>query len=166
MKVLICLAATALLVLPVQAGVQVDHEPGVDFSGLRTFAWKSGTVAARPEVQRWIVDSVERELTARGIRKVTDRRADLYVVTHAYAQMDNRMRGNYLHVDVLDVGIITADVVGTTTGTLLVDLLHGDSDQPVWRGMATEVMGVPDTEKIRKKVEKVVKKMFKKFPRE
>jgi hypothetical protein len=164
MKVTLSLAMAAFLVMSASAGVKVDHEAGVDFDGYHTFAWRSGTEAARPQVQQWIVSAVDRELKARGMRKVSDRRADLYVVTHAYAEMGSQVRGGYLHLDVYDVGLITSEVVDTSRGLLMVDLIDGESERPVWRGLATEVMGNPSQEKLRKKVDKVVRKMFKGLP--
>ena len=164
MKITLSLVVAAMLVLPAVAEIQVDHEPGVDFKRYHTYAWNAGTEAGRPQVQQWVVNAVERELKAAGLRKVMDRRADLYVVTHAYANMETRIRGNYVHLDVYDVGIITSDVIATTTGVLLVDLIDGESERPVWRGMANEVMGLPSMDKVRKKIDKVTKKMFKEFP--
>jgi hypothetical protein len=164
MRIGFVLGMVAILALPASAAVNVDHEDGVEFASYRTYAWRAGTEAARPQVQQWIVSAVERELKARGLRKVLDRRADLYVVTHAFAEMNARTRANYVHLDVYDVGVITSDVVLATRGTLMIDLLDGDSQRPVWRGMASEVMGDPAPEKLRKKIDKVTRKMFKSFP--
>jgi len=164
MKIALSLVAVTMLVLPAVAEIKVDHEPDVDFESYKTYAWKPGTEAGRPQVQQWVVSAVERELKAAGLRKVQDRRADLYVVTHAYANMDTRAHGGYVHLDRYDVGVITSDVIATTTGVLVVDLIDGESERPVWRGMATEVMGLPEMEKVHKKVDKLTRKMFKSFP--
>lgn len=164
MKVALSVVMAAFMVSSVSGAVKVDHEAGVDFTGYRTYAWRPGTEAARPQVQQWIVAAVERELNSRGLRKVVDRRADVYVLTHAFAEMDSQVRGNYLHLDTYDVGIITSDVVATTKGVLMIDLVDGESERPVWRGMASEVMGLPSLGKIHKKIDKVVKRMFKSFP--
>jgi hypothetical protein len=164
MKVVLVLGMLALSALPMSAAVTVDQVEGIDFTGYRTYAWRSGTEAARPQVQAWIVSAVERELKAKGLRRVSDRRADVYVVTHAYAEMGSQVRGNYVHLDVYDVGVITSEVVGTTKGVLMIDLIDGESERPVWRGLASEVMGDPSLEKVHKKIDKFVKKMFKSFP--
>jgi len=164
MRIALSLAIMTLLAFPAIAGVKVDHVTDADFESYRTYAWKPGTEAARPEVQQWVVQAVERELEARGMRKVVDRRADLYVVTYAYAEMDSRVRANYVHLDVYDVGVITSDVVLTTKGVLAIDLVDGESGRPVWRGVASEVMADPSLKKVRKKIDKVTRKMFKNFP--
>lgn len=90
MRVAIVVLALAFLTLPATAGVEVEYENGADFSGFKTYAWQKGTEAARPKVQQWIVQAVERELKARGLRKVVDRKADVYVVTHAVAMLSWR----------------------------------------------------------------------------
>jgi hypothetical protein len=69
-----------------------------------------------------------------------------------------------VHLDVYDGGLITSDVVATTKGVLMVDLIDGESERPVWRGLASEVMGDPSPEKLHKKIDKITKKMFKDFP--
>ena len=165
MRIICGFAALALLVVPLSAGVQVDHEPDIDFKSFHTYTWKpGGTEAARPEIQAAIVRAIERELNARGLRKVVNRRADLYIVTQAYAELDSQVRANYMHSQRYDVGVITQYMIMTTRGVLVVDLLDGDSERPLWRGMASEVMSDPDIKKILKKVDKVTRKMFKDFP--
>jgi hypothetical protein len=153
-----------LLTLPAAAEIKVDHEEGVDFGGYKTYAWQPGTDAAREPVQRAIVKAVDRQLKAAGLRPVRDRRADLHVTTHAYAKMDSSIRSNYVNLPTYDVGILSAEYITTTTGVLMVDLVDGATEQPVWRGMATEVMSDPDEAKLLKKVDKVTRKMFKRFP--
>ncbi len=166
MRFLVFLAALAWMALPAAgAEVQVAHEDGVDFSGFRTYAWQKGTNAARPEVQEWIVNAVERELDGLGLRKVENRRADVYVVTHAIAELKSWTKGQRVQMDIYDVGYLTWDTVVTAKGTLTVDLVEGDSQRPVWRGVAVEVMGGdPKPEKLRKLIDKVTRKMFKQYP--
>ena len=163
-RITLLLALATLSAPPTPAEIKVDHEADVDFDSYRTYAWRPGTEAGRPQVQQWVVGAVERELKAKGLRKVVDRRADVYVTTHTYATMDQQIRSNYVHLDAYDVGVLTAEAIATTTGVLVVDLVDGASERPVWRGMATEVMGLPSMDKVRKKVDKVVRKMFKGYP--
>ena len=68
-----------------------------------------------------------------------------------------------LHVPPAEAQAI-ANILKGNGLVLMVDLLDGDSERPVWRGLASEVMGLPDLEKVRKKVDKVTRKMFKSFP--
>jgi len=164
MRVSVVLATIALLALPLGAEVKVDYEIGVDFESYRTYAWQSGTDAGQPQVQQWIYSAVERELGAAGLRKVSAREADLYVVTNVFTEMDAHASGGYVYVQQFDVGVLTSDVVIQTRGFLAIDLIDGKSERPVWRAVASEVMGLPSLTKLRKKVDKVTKKMFKSFP--
>ena len=166
MKSFFLLLMTVLLSLPASAGVQVDQDPQANFDNYRTFAWRGGTEAGRPEVQRMIVNAVERELTKLGFRRVegAGAEADLYVTTTAMANIDSHLGGSAFNSDYYAIGLISAQVVATTRGSLMVDLLDGESGLPVWRGLASETMSLPDQEKLRKKINKVVGKMFKKYP--
>jgi hypothetical protein len=164
MRFVLLLAIAVLPAFPANADVKVDHEADADFESYHTYAWRPGTEAARPEAQKLVVEAVERELEARGMRKVSDGKADFYVVTHAFAEMGSQVRANYVHMDVYDVGVITADVVDTSKGVLMIDLIDGESERPVWRAVASEVMGDPSAKKVRKTIDKVTRKMFKDFP--
>jgi len=84
-------ALLGLLAAPASAAaVQTDYEAGLDLSPYATYAWKTDSIVAPgdAEVQAWIVAAVERELGARGLRRV-DASPDLWVVTYDLArQMD------------------------------------------------------------------------------
>lgn len=164
MKLVFSFAVVAFLVFPASAGVTVDHEAGIDFSSYRTYAWRPGTEAARPDVQGWVVKAVERELEARGMTKVSDGPADLYVVTHTSAEHDISATNNYVYLPTYDVGVLASHTNLTTYGTLIVDLLDGNSERAVWRGLASDVLGELTPSQVRKKVDKVTRKMFKNFP--
>ena len=164
MKLVFSLAVAAFLVFPVSADVKVDYESEIDFVAYRTYAWRSGTEAATPDVQIWVVKAVERELEARGLTKVSDGPADLYVVTHVTAEHDISSSNAYVYMPVYDVGVIASSTNLTTHGTLIVDLLDGESERAVWRGLASAVLIDLTPSKVRKKVDKVTRKMFKDFP--
>ena len=166
MKSIVLMTTLLLLILPASAGVQVDQDPQATFDNYHTYAWRSGTDAGRAKVQEYIVSAVERELAALGFRKVegAGAEADLYVTTTAMANIDSHLGGSAFNSDYYAIGLISAQVVATTHGSLMVDLLDGESGLPVWRGLASETMSLPDQEKLRKKINKVVGKMFKKYP--
>jgi hypothetical protein len=153
-----------LLVLPVFADVKTGHDEKVDFGSYRTYSWREGTPAVNPEVQEWIVGAIDRELQAKGLSRVDDK-ADIHVSTVAYGELDIAMRGNYVRLNRYDTyGVITSHVVDQTIGNLIVDLIDPASDEPVWRGVAQEEFNSTKIHKAQKKIEKIVKKMFKDFP--
>ena len=156
---LVLLASSALL-----AGVETGHDETADFSKYRTYAWRKGTPAALPEVQEWVVTAVDRELQGKGLHKV-EGEADVYVSTVAYGQMDLAMRNNFVSLDRWDGwGISTSYAVDTTVGHLMVDLLDGETDEPVWRAIAEEKVQASKIPKLEGKINKIVKKMFKDYP--
>ena len=164
MRFLAALAVLAIVAMPSAAGVEVDYEIGVDFDGYETYAWQPGEEAGNPEVQRWILKAVERELASAGLKKVDPGNADLIVITQAGSTMDASASGGYVRVDQYDVGVLTQGVVVETRGYLAVDLIDARTERGVWRGLASEVMGLPSLDKLKKKVDKVTRKMFKNFP--
>ena len=85
MRIAVCALITASLATAAFAAkVSVEYDPTLDFKDYRTYQWKAGTPAKRPTAEDAIFNSVQRELTARGLARV-DERPDLYVVTHALA---------------------------------------------------------------------------------
>jgi hypothetical protein len=164
MRALTLFAVLALIAVPAGADVKVDYEIGVDFEKYETYAWQTGEVAGNPQVQQHILIAVERELAAAGLQKVEPGRADLFVITNAGSTMDAAASGGYVRVDRYDVGVLTQGYVVETQGYLSIDLIDAKSDRGVWRGLASEVMGLPSVEKLKKKIDKVTRKMFKSFP--
>ena len=158
------LFALVCLALPAGAGVKVDYEVGIDFESYRTYAWQAGTEAGQPQIQQAIYRAVEQELGAAGLRKVSVGEADLFVVTHAFSEMNAHASGGYVYAQRWGIGILTTDVVVDTKGYLVVDLIDSQSEKAVWSAKATEVMGLPDLTKLSRKVVKITKKMFKSFP--
>ncbi len=148
---------------PSAADVKVAQAEGVDLASYRSYAWGPGTPAARPEIQQAIVAAVDRELQSKGLRRV-DQEADLLVVSVAYAEMSTAITGGYLNLDTVGVGVIRADVVDSTTGHLMLDLIDPRSSKPIWRSIASEPVSGNDVKKVLKKVDKIVRKMLEGFP--
>ena len=151
----------AFVVTPLPAEVRIGLDENADFSAYHTYAWREGTPAANPKAQQWIVAAVDAELQGKGLRKV-ESDADIYVSTVAYGEIDTVLRGNYVQMN--SWGVITSHVEDKTTGNLIVDLIDPSKDDPVWRGVAKEAFQLNKLAKAEKKIEKIVKKMFKDFP--
>ncbi len=167
MKIKLIPIALAFLTLVslAHAGVKVDYDSGTDFSKYRSFGWLEGTPAPSNLVQKRIERAVESELTAKGMSSTTGD-PDLYVVTHASVGKEVRIdvdtwgyRGHWRG----GWGTTTVNVSEISVGTLVVDLVDAGSKELVWRGIASETL-VSNPEKSEKRINKVVKKLFKKFP--
>lgn len=160
----ILLVVGLLLSLPAVAEITVEHEDDVDFSAYRTYAWADGSRAARPEIAKLITEAVERELEAKGLKPSEKDQADLQITSHTFASGQVSVHGGYARV--ADIGIISSSVDIKTEGILMIDLIDPQSGRVVWRGLASEVMGAPKIEKLRKKIDRVTRKMFRQYPPE
>jgi hypothetical protein len=155
-------------VLAAGAAVKVEHDQDVDFSKYRNYAWKEGAPALYPQIQEKIVEAVDRELAARGLVRV-EGEADLYVMTYAFGEgapkvsVDMGFWGGANEADGGGMGAPTSTVRVNTAGTLMVRLVDGQTEQPVWRALAEKTMSDKPSKALRK-VDKVVTKMFADFP--
>ena len=153
---------------PVRASVGVEYDKRDDFSKYKTYAWRQGTPTPDPLMQQQIQSAVERELESKGLTQV-DHTPDLYVVTHTSTGLERR-------VDVNELGYSgflwrrrgdryppTTQIYYIPTGTLRVDVLDSVSWKPVWQGLRIEYLR-NSSEKNAKRIEKTVRKIFKKFP--
>jgi len=167
--------ASFMLCIVVQAQkTQTAFDETVDFSNFKTFAFdKEG--ARNPYVNTLIVEAIERELTARGLTKVTTD-ADLKVVYLA-ATVPNLQVQNVPFYHVVNpaysgmVGSATMNMWDVTTGTLVIDLLERKSDRVIFRGTITDVLQrapsadlKSDAKTVSKPISKGVAKVFKKYP--
>ncbi len=153
-------------ILPVAAKVNVDFDKEADFSGYKTYAWMTGTEADSPLYHKRIVAAIDLRMEEKGLQRV-EGEADIYILYHAstdierYVDVDNfgywgRRRG---------WGATTVDVYDIQVGTLIVDVLDGSSRDLVWRGVGDNSF-TTNADKNEKKINKIVEKMFRKFPPE
>ena len=139
--------------------VRVQWDRKVDFSGYQSFAWIEGTAAVDPEVNRILVESIENELSVRGIFPDEDE-PGLLVVYHACAREEFQVEGGY-KTDWADSGAVT--VASHLAGTLVVDLVDAGENRVVWRATATATVS-GNRKKARGRIPSVVQKMFADFP--
>lgn len=144
------------------ASISFDYDESASFADYRTYAWKDGTPARHSGVEQAIVEAVDHELAAKGLRRV-DEDPDLFVATYALAD-EQRLRD-------LEDSVYWNFVTGVTeigpsdvrAGTLVIDLVDSASDKVVWRGLSSgSVKGVPN--KISNRVGKVVRRILRDYP--
>ena len=161
-----------LLIVPVAwAAVSVDFDHEAAFTRFKTYAWIEGT-PANPIAQKRIEAAVDGELAEKGYERA-DGDADFYVVTHAARSTQTQVDiNNYGYHDRYPsrgwgggMSTGTATVREIPMGTILVDILDGESRELIWRGTASAALSYKD-KKNEKKLYKVMGKMFKKFPPE
>jgi len=157
------------LVAPAQASIDTGFDPNVDFARLQTYSWKDsgGQEAPNPMTEKRIHMAVDKELAAKGLKKV-EAGADLLVMTAASSSTLDRTNAEAYGVTPNNwFGFIPSGhtVGGSYKGALVVSLIDPRTGKLVWQGIAHENLGVdPNPEKIGKKVFEVVGKMFEKFP--
>jgi len=144
------------------AAVSVDIDDGLDFASFATFAWRPGKPAQHTWVQDRIVGSVEYALESRGLRKVDDA-PDVYVQT--YALIDEHTLQELADPTNWEfwTGVSSVDIYKIRIGTLVVDLVDGESGQVVFRGLVTET-AAKTAKKTEKRLHRAVLKVFDHIP--
>jgi len=145
--------------------IKTDHDHTVDFGKYRTFMWIKEPKPENPLMKQRIIDAVNAELEAKGLRLAADH-ADLGVSANTATKEEqtldsfyggfpgwgwHRHWGGPVVVETYEVG------------TLVVDLFDTDTKQVVWWGSASGTVS-DKPEKNNKKLDKAVEKMFKDFP--
>lgn len=137
------------------AGVQArsDFDPSARFDTYRSFAWLdeeqgtlsggAGSEAVDPLLARRIRDSIERQLEARGYRKLDDLEAADFVVSFSVGTREKiqihsspMLGGGYYGYGGWYAGSIVS-ATSYTEGTLAIDVFDGSSHLAVWHGWAS-----------------------------
>lgn len=147
------------------AGVNVDFDPKADFDAYHTYAWRTGTRAVRAEAQLRIEIAVDREMGARGYRKV-ESSPDVYVQTHALGTDEIEASMLFPQAPTWWRYGLPLQLRDWTKGTLVVKVIDAGSDKPVFVGIGSDSMtdASQNTQALQKKIYRVVRKMFKSYP--
>jgi len=146
--------------------VEVDYDHSINFLKYKTYAWKVGTPAKNPLMDARIIQAIDNQMILKGLTKVDEGKADLMIVYHAAVDYETQL-------NTVGMGYGWGYYGGTTTtyvdkipvGTLLVEMGDPQAKKMVWRAQGTSDLS-DKPEKITKKIDKTVEKMFKKFPPE
>ena len=170
----------SLLVLVAAAPAQAfrtntDHDSTVDFSRYQTFAWRaeSGARAERlaehPLAVKRVRGAVELELATKGWRRVHPTEADVFLEldgvveerVHVHVDHDLHRRYHRPHFhDSHDVWVSRY-----REGTCTVDIFDAGTGELVWRGWVKGVVKeAAKPEKRKRRIQKGVHQLFKKFP--
>jgi hypothetical protein len=161
--------------------VAVDFDKSVDFTKFKTYSWVAGVPAKNPLVDQQIISSVERQLSAKGMRRVEGGGdlsvlyfaavgSDLEVSTGRWETSKDWMRQTISGIN------IKSQMWDVEVGTLVVCLSDASTKDLLWRGTAKATLdkksskGNPmeamqeDAKKVEKKIGKSIEKMFKQYP--
>ena len=165
----LALSAAVVLLAACAAGFQAthDHDPSVNFSGYKTYAWISehpmqvGAVSRVPNplLERRVMSSIESALAAKGYSRVAQPIAADFVVAFTVGSRDEirvdsypamaggaswghpghyRWGGAYYGTE--------TRVRQYTKGTLAVDIFDVAQRRPVWHGIAEKKISDADRE--------------------
>lgn len=150
--------------------ITVDFDKQADFSGYKTYAWAAGTPAKNPLMDQRIINGVDARMAQKGFQKVDPgANPDLIVLYHAavgtQAQYYTMNTGGYGwgYRWGGGMGTSTTTVEQIPVGALSVDIGDAKTKKLLWLGKGTDTLSTKP-EKVEKTINKVLDKMFKKFP--
>jgi len=134
-----------------------------DFAHFKTYAWASGHSVADESLNQSIVSSIDRQLSAKGLTKVSPgEHPDVLVSDDVVFDRDIRGMGFRNGLRNLRWRGGSKDVL---MGMLVVNLVDSDAGEMVWRGMASgDVDENASPEKHDRKIYEVVQKIFRGYP--
>ena len=173
MKTLLAIALLAFSALTINAQkVKVSSDPACDFSKFKTYTWDLGALG-NPLIRQYIITAVDREMIAKGLRKV-ESDADLSLTTLTATESDLTVTNPSWapSLNSIATGIPSSSQAwAVTKGTLMIDISDARTKSGVWRGIATHTLengptgnNARDAKIVEKPINKAVQKMFKKFP--
>jgi len=164
-KISLTLGLVLLLAVVARADrVTSDYDHTVNFAKYKTFMWIHEPEVNEPFMKQRIMDSVNAQLMARGMRLASEG-ADLAVGANLATQEKRTWETYYSGSGWgWGSGWSTTEVTTYRVGTLTVDLFDAESHKLVWQGVGVDKLS-PKPEKETKDNDKQIEKMFKEFPR-
>jgi hypothetical protein len=159
------IAVTALMLLGTCAAAQeiTNDYSKADFTHFKTYAWASGHGVADELLNQSIVNSIDAQLSAKRLTKVSPgQHPDVLVSYDVVFDRDIRGIGFRDSLRNLRSRNGSKDVL---MGMLVVNFVESDTGAMVWRGMASgDVDANASPEKHDKKIHEVVQKIFRNYP--
>jgi hypothetical protein len=149
--------------------ISTDYAPGTDFSKYKTFTLKQGNPPKNQIAADRVAAAMTSALEAKGFKRVEEG-GDLNVFTHFQAGKETQLNttgygyggwGGWRWGG----GMQTTTVQEIPTGTLVVDVVDGKTNNAVWRGIAKdEISSSATPEERTKKLNEVFTALFENFP--
>lgn len=148
--------------------VTTNSMPGANFANYHTYKWVTVEGASYPNqiVDTQIKNSIDSQLTAKGLTKTDTEKADLYVAYQI--SMDQERQWNAYGMGGglrWGGGMATAQSSTISIGTLVLDMYDPSTKQLVWTGRVTKTINPSNSqEKKQKNLDKAMQKLLKNFP--
>ncbi len=162
-RLVICLfIVCASSALAFAQSVDVDWKHGTNFSAFKTYAWGRSPQPINDSLwHQRIMDIVDKALAGKGLKKVDiGAKPDLVIVYSAGIKQNVSYQG-YSMGWYNRTGSVSEVI--EREGTLIIDIAHPLKQEIVWRGIASDTLS-DKSSKNTAKVQKMVSKMFQKFP--
>ena len=167
---------TVLLVVLVAATaayaqkVNVDWDRGADFSKFHTYAWQQSPHPAKGLWDQRVIDGVNKQLQAKGLKEVQSD-PDLWVVYTSHVEDQKQVVGTgYNYGPGWGWGpwwggptTTTYQTYITREGTLVVELANAKNHELEWRGSVTDTISDNSNKNINN-LDKAITKLFKNYP--
>jgi hypothetical protein len=148
--------------------VTTNSMPGTNFAKYHTYKWVSVEGASYPNqiVDAQIKASIDSQLAAKGLTKVDDDKADLYVAYQASIDQQKQWNAYGMGGGLRwGGGMATAQSSTISNGTLALDMYDPSSKQLVWTGRVTKTLDPGANQgKKQKNLDKAMQKLLKNFP--
>jgi hypothetical protein len=142
--------------------------PGTDFSKYHTYKWVLIQGASHPNqiVDAEIKQSIDSQLSAKGLTKTDGDKADLYIGYQTAVDQQKQWTGYGMGGGWRwGGGMAQATSSTINVGTLVVDMYDPSTKQLVWTGSATNTLDPSSNQdKNEKNLNKAMAKLFKRFP--
>jgi hypothetical protein len=159
------IAVTALILLCTGAAAQeitADYSKA-DFAHFKTYAWASGHSVADELANQSIVSSIDAQLSAKGLTKVSPGEEPNVMVSYDLV-FDRDIRGMGFRDGLRNLRWRSGSKY-VLMGMLVVNLVDAHTGAMVWRGMASgDVDGNASPKKRDKKIHEVAQKIFRNYP--
>ncbi|MFZ3330896.1 MAG: DUF4136 domain-containing protein [Candidatus Acidiferrales bacterium] len=148
--------------------VTTNAMPGVNFSNYHNYKWVRVEGASYPNqiVDTQIKNSIESQLSAKGLTKTDTDKADLYVAYQISMDQEKQWNAYGMGGGVRwGGGMATAQSSTISIGTLVLDMYDPSTKQLVWTGRVTKTLNPSNSqEKKQKNLDKAMQKLLKNFP--
>jgi uncharacterized protein DUF4136 len=148
--------------------VTTNAMPGVNFANYHTYKWVRVEGASYPNqiVDAQIKNSIESQLSAKGLTKTDTDKADLYVTYQVSVDQQRQWNAYGMGGGLRwGGGMATAQSSTINIGTLVLDMYDPSTKQLVWTGRATKTINPSNSqEKKQKNLDKAMQKLLKNFP--
>jgi hypothetical protein len=173
--ILICLVGVVTCSTAAAQEVKYSFEPGIAFSGYKTYKWKNAENAKYPEglIDIMVRRTADAELAKKGLTRTDNEDADLYVV-YQLATMEDANWSAFTVQEAWHGGANSfASIGGATTtsayiirrGHLMIDIYDVKQKRRIWEVEATKSLKEKmDLTKVEGNFRKVMAKIFKKYP--